>query len=100
MIVKSQIALQASFRFTDAVIGMQIDFLVLDASPEPLYKDIVTPAASPVHAYGNTFFFQKIRKLNAGELAALVGVENLGRAVEAEGFPHRIDTKICAQRVW
>lgn len=96
MIVERQIALQAPFRLTDAVIGVQIDFLVLDASPEPLYEHIVTPAASPVHADGNTLFLQKISELHAGKLAALVGVEDLGRTVKAEGFLSRLNTEIRA----
>ena len=39
-----------SLCLADAVIGMQIDFLVLDDSPQALDKNIVSPRALAVHA--------------------------------------------------
>ncbi len=67
-----------------AIIGMQIYLLIFDASPEPFHEYIITPATSSVHAYGNIFFLQKLSELPARELAALVGVEDLGCAIKSE----------------
>src|SRR5262249_56832990 len=39
-----------SLCLADAVIGMQIDLLVLDDSPQALDKNIVSPRALAVHA--------------------------------------------------
>ena len=38
----------------DTFVGMQIDFLVLDCSPEALDEDVVSPGALAVHADGKS----------------------------------------------
>src|SRR4051794_9287300 len=35
------------------IVGLEVYLLVLDGTPEPLHKHIVTPCASAVHADGN-----------------------------------------------
>jgi hypothetical protein len=54
----------------DAVVGTHIYRLVLYAPPQPLNKDMITPAACAVDANLDAMVFHQ-----AGELAALVGVE-------------------------
>ena len=78
---------------------MEIYLLIFDASPEPFHEHIVTPATSPVHAYGNVFFPQKLSELPARELAALIGVEDLRCSIEGECLLNRLDTKIRTQGV-
>ena len=62
-------------------VPFQIHVLVLDAAPEPFHKDIIQCPTAPVHADRDSFAFKHASKSFAGELAALVGVEYLRRAI-------------------
>jgi hypothetical protein len=63
------------------LIGFQVHFLVLHTAPQPLDEDIVDPAALAVHADLDAMRFEGAGELFADELAALIGVEDLGCAV-------------------
>ncbi len=56
---------------------MQVRLLVLQAAPQPLDEHVVQPAASAVHANACAGVVEHIGKCGAGELTALVGVEDL-----------------------
>jgi hypothetical protein len=56
----------------------QVDFFVLRAAPEALDEDVVHPAAFAIHADAHIKFDQPAGPFRRGELAALVGVEDLG----------------------
>jgi len=62
--------------------GMQVDALIFQAAPEPLDEHVVHPAPAPVHRDANACLLQNAGEPRRGELAALVGVENL-RLAEA-----------------
>ena len=70
----------------DRRVVVQINVLILHAAPEPLYEDIVQGPATAVHADLDALGFQTARELDACELAALVGIENLRPAKEADRF--------------
>ena len=55
----------------DTFVGMQIDFLVLDCSPEALDEDVVSPCALAVHADRDAVVGQHFDKFGTGELTAL-----------------------------
>ena len=84
----------------NARIGVEVDFLVFEAAPQPLDKDVVHAAPLAVHADGDLVALQGVSEVVAGELAALVGIEDLGPAVVRERFLERLDTKIGAERVF
>ncbi len=44
-VVEAEVSSQARLRFGGRVVGAQIDFLVLQALPQSLDKDVVAPAA-------------------------------------------------------
>jgi len=50
-------------------------------SPQAFDKDVVAPGALAVHADGNSALDQHTGKGRSGELAALIGVEDIGLAV-------------------
>src|SRR5438105_1130467 len=52
-----------------------------------------------VHADRNTAMLEHAGELDAGELAALIGVEDLGLAVPFQGLIEGLDTEIGAERV-
>lgn len=64
-------------RIAAAAEGMQVDALVLQQPPETLDKDVVNGASAPVHRDAHAEFLQALRPGPGGELAALIGVEDL-----------------------
>ena len=80
-VVELEIARQLLACFGDALIRMQIDVLVLDATPQPLDEDVIDPTALAVHADLDAVVGQHLGEVGAGELAALVGIEDLRRTV-------------------
>ena len=80
-IVKSQVPAERSTRIAYAVIGPQVDLLVFHRAPQPLDEHVVSPGAAAIHADADRLVLQHPREGRAGELAALVGVEDLRFAV-------------------
>ena len=78
---------------------MQIDFLVLDGFPEPLDKHVISPAALAVHRDADTALFEHRGKCQAGELAALIGVENLRRTVAIQCLLQGVDAEVGGERI-
>ena len=82
-IVEVQIPADRGAGLADAVVGVQIDLLVLDRSPDPLDEDVVAPGALAVHADRDLVLRSAAGEGLAGELAALIGVEDLRLSVLA-----------------
>jgi len=84
----------------DAVGGRaQIDPFVLHGPPQALDKDIVAAAPASVHADLDPVIPQHLGKLIAGELRALISIEDAGLAEPGEGLAQRRDTEPRRQRV-
>src|SRR5271157_1540365 len=97
-IEKVEIPAQRRARLGDGVVGLEVDLLVLHRSPEPLDEHVVAPSALAVHADGDPVLLEDAGERLAGELAALVAVENLGLAVFAEGLLERLDAEAGLHR--
>ncbi len=97
-IVEIQIPAKPGPGFGDAGIGVQIHLLILHRAPEPCDEDVVALGCLAVHADGNLVFQQQPGEVTAGELAALVGIENLRLAVPGECFLNRLDAEFHLQR--
>src|SRR3982074_1700389 len=80
-------------------IGVEVDLLVFETAPQPLDKDIVRVAALAIHADRDRVVLQGAGEVVAGELAALVGIEDLGPAIPGEAVLERLDTELGAERV-
>ena len=65
---------------------MQIDLLILHGPPLPLDEDVVPPSPTAVHAEPAASVFHCLDELFRSELAALVGADDLGRAMSGERF--------------
>jgi hypothetical protein len=63
-----------------AGVFFQVDVLVFDAPSEPLDENVVHPTPAPVHADLHAPFLEPSGPFFTGELAALVGVEDLRHA--------------------
>ena len=94
LVVECQIALLALVCSPYGVVGVQIHLLVFDAFPESLHKHVVAPAAFPVHADLDAVVSQKPRELLAGELAPLIDIEDLRRAIVGQRVLRCVQTEI------
>ena len=69
-VVERQISPEAGARLAGAVVGPQVDILVLDAFPHPRDEDAVAPAAAAIHADLDALGPQPLGEGLADKLAA------------------------------
>lgn len=98
-IVKREILCQTGLCFADVVVGLQIDRFVLGGAPRPLDKDVITPEALAVHADSDAVPLERRCKVGAGELATVVGVEDLPHTRMVDRLSDGIQTEICRQGI-
>ncbi len=91
---KSADVARVGFRIGDAVIGLEIDFLVLDRLPQPFDKDLVPPGPLAIQADLDAVRLEHPREFAAGERATLVGIGDLRATVPVDGFPDRVQTEV------
>src|SRR5215467_12486331 len=94
LIVETEPGADAGPGLGDGCIGIEVDFFVFEAAPQPLDKDVVHAAALAVHADHDAMPLQGAGKVVTGELAPLVGIEDFRPAMARERFLERLDAKI------
>jgi len=77
-LVETEPGANTGLGFGHCQISVKVDLLVFEAAPQPLDKDVVHAPAVAVHADHDPVPFQGAGKVVAGELAALIGIEDLG----------------------
>ena len=70
---------------------VQIDGFVLERAPEGFDEDVVYAPAPATHGDGGVGVLAGCGKLEAGELATVVGVEDLRAVVELQGVDEGLD---------
>jgi hypothetical protein len=70
----------------EGVVGSQIDFFVLRGFPKTFNEHVVAPAAFTVHVDPDDVFLQQTGEDRAGELAALIGIEDVRFAIFDDRF--------------
>lgn len=90
-VVEAEESLQPGCRVGDRVVGIQVDLLVLDTAPQPFDEHDVELTALAVHADTDAGLLEPADELTAGELTALVGVEDLRRPETPQGLVQRGD---------
>src|SRR5438105_361103 len=83
-IVEIEIASNGAAGFADALVGPQIHLLVFDASPQTLDEHVVAPGALAIHADRYSPLGKRAGERRAGELAALIHVEDFRLAVTSQ----------------
>src|SRR6201987_2994599 len=84
----------------DAVGGRpQVGPFVLHGPPQALDKDVVVAAPTAVHDDRDPMIPQHLGELLAGELRALIGIEDVGFSEPREGLVQRLDAKPCRERI-
>src|SRR5712672_2923119 len=71
----------------------QVDPFVLHGPPQALDEDVVVAAPASVHADLDPMIPQHLGKLIAGELRALIGIEDARLAEPGEGLAQRLDAE-------
>jgi hypothetical protein len=99
LIVKVQPISNARLGFGDRCVGVQVDVLIFQTSPQPLDEDVVHAPALTIHADPDAVGLQHAGEVDAGELAALVSVEDLRPAEPPQRLFQGIDTEVGVQRV-
>src|SRR6516162_2551628 len=99
LIIKAEPGADADLGPGDTGTGVEVDLLVFEAAPQPLDEDVVHVAALAIPADGDRVALQGVGEIVAGELAALVGIEDLRPAVLGERFLECLDTEFCAEPV-
>jgi len=85
--------------FAAGLEGIQEHALVFQRAPQTFDEDVVHPAATAVHRDADADVIQCVCEGEAGELAALVGVEDAGPAVASNRLLHRRNTEVSIHRV-
>ena len=99
MAVPPQKAGQADLSIPAIAVGTQVDLLVLDRSPQPLHQDVVVAALPPRPADPDPLSLQPRHEVARGELAALIGVEDLGPAATFQRHLKGIQTEFRVKAV-
>ena len=79
--------------------GLQIDALVLHATPEPFDEDVVPVAAFSIHADPDAMGLQYLGERLAGELAALIAIEDARRPIALQGLLQCVNAEVRIQGV-
>src|SRR3954453_14000862 len=99
LIVEVQPCSDPGLRFGNRSISVQIYLFVLQTPPEPLHEDIIHATTLAVHADLDRVPLQNTDKVIAGELAALVGVEDVRPSELAQRLLQGLDTEVGLQGV-
>ena len=99
LVIACQVPPHALTGGADAVIGPHLHLLVLHAPPQPFHAHVIPPAPGAVHTDLDAMVFQESRELLAGELAALVRVEDVRIPVADQRLVDGIDAEVSRQRV-
>src|SRR4051794_41279079 len=83
-VVKAEVTGERIPRLGYCVVGPQVYFFIFDGSPESLHEHIVPPGAPAVHADSDGVVDQLAGECGTGELAALIGVEDLRFAMAGQ----------------
>src|SRR5436309_7685982 len=83
---------QAALLFDAVGRWPQVDPFVLHGPPQALDKDVVVAAPASIHADLDPVIPQHLGELVAGELRALIGIEDAGLAKPGERLAQRLDT--------
>jgi len=98
-VVESEIPTNRCPGFTDRTVGAQVGLLVLDRAPKVLDHDIVAPRAPAIHTDGDLIALQHAGEGLAGELTALIGIEDLRLAIARLIPMSAVDHPLCGSPI-
>ncbi len=90
LIVMLKITFQPFIKIGARLISIQVNILILQASPQAFNEYIICSPAPTIHADGDVFTCEKSGIQITGKLAALIGVHHFRFAVPVNGFFYRL----------
>ena len=97
VVVILDIAPDAQSQARHVVFWVDVDILHLDGTPKTLYPDVVLAAAAAIHADPDAEFLACGQPLAARILAALVGIDDLGRPMGFHGHLEHLYAVLLVQ---
>src|SRR5690606_26983220 len=97
-VVKGQISTNAPTGLGHSLVGVEVDLLVFDRTPEPLDEDIVPPRALAIHRDGDLRLLQHGGEVDGGELRSLIRIEDIGLAITSKRLFDCFDAEGCFHR--
>ena len=85
-VIKGDVSPNGLSRLWHTGVGLEVDLLIFDSAPEPFDKNIVAPGSFAIHGNLDVLALEHIGEVYAGELRALIGVEDFWLAVFGESF--------------
>lgn len=95
---KGQISADADAGLGHGLVGVEVDFLVFDRTPEPFDEHVVPPRTLAIHRDGDFRLLQHRREVHRGELRALVSIEYVGFVITGQRFLDCFDAEGCFHR--
>jgi hypothetical protein len=99
LVVEGEVCADAGFRLAAVGIAFQIDVLVFQRAPDTFDAHVVHPATAPVYRDAHAGHDQHAGEIRAGELVALVGVEDLRLTVSGQRLLQRRHAERRVHRV-
>ena len=84
---------QSPVELWHCLIRFDVYVIVLDSSPQPLDHHIVKSPPFAIHAYFHFVISEDLGESIAGELAALISIEDLGSGLLSQSILETIDAK-------
>jgi len=78
---------------------VQVDAFILQGPPQAFYEDVVQIAAFAIHGDLGLGPLQPVGPVEGGELAAVIGIHDLGRTELVDGLIQRLEAELGLQRV-
>ena len=98
-IVKAEIRFEAGLDRRQGLVVLEIDVFILDGAPQPFDEDVVRGPSPAVHADPKRMRLQGVKEDVAGELRALIRVENLRDPKPTHRFLEAVHTEPCVRRI-
>ena len=98
LVVQPEVFLQTPLRIVHAVVSVEINLFVLHAAPESFHEHVIPPASFAIHADLDVVVFQRAGEIQAGELTALVGVEDFRRTKALDRLLYCFLAEVGGQR--
>ena len=85
-IVEGEICTQSLGGLGHGSVVLEIDFFILDASPEPLHEDVIPAPPSSIPTDADAFLFESVGEIFTCKLTALIAVEDAGLGILERSF--------------
>ena len=98
-IVKAEIRFEAGLDRRQGRVVLEIDVFIFDGAPQPFDEDVVRGPSRAVHADLKRMRLQGVKEDVAGELSALIHVENLRDPKPTHRLLEAVYTEPGVQRI-